>query len=73
MLKPFKFPILVLAGFGICLINACSNEKTDSNLEISLRPVRTKIVSNPDTVKILEFSVVVDASRKADLPFLTDG
>ena len=64
---------LIFAGCFLTILGACSEEKSTEGVEAVLRPVRSILVTRPDTVTSREFSAVVDASRKADLSFKISG
>ena len=67
---------LTRIGFICCIglvLSACGSENDVVNPEPVLRPVKTMIVTHPDTGKSREFTAVVDAARKADLSFKVSG
>lgn len=62
----------MIACLGLVL-SACGSDDDVVNQEPVLRPVRTMVVTSPDTGKSREFTAVVDAARKADLSFKVSG
>lgn len=66
---PFRLPLICCLSL---VLSACGEDDVVSP-EPVLRPVRTMIVTSPDTGKSREFTAVVDAARKADLSFKVSG
>jgi len=67
-----KMRFITITCLGL-ILSACGGENNAVSEEPILRPVRTMIVTSPDTGKSREFTAVVDAARKADLSFKVSG
>ncbi len=71
-----KIPALHAAGMlivGLAVILSGCGERAPVDVEKPLRPVRTVTVSSPEATRLVEFTAVVDAARKADLSFKVSG